>query len=1098
LAITDLHIRLLGEFSLTYSGVSVTGFGKARLQSLLAYLVLHASSPQPRQHVAFLLWPDTPEPNARNNLRQLLHQLRLALPDPDRLLAVDAQTVHWQLDGQQSIDLHDFQRALAEADAAARQGDARQARHWLEQALAVYQGDLLPGCYDEWVSPERERLRQQHRRARQQLAALLEDQGAYAEAALLVQALLDLDPLDEETGIWLMRLHALNRDRQGVRRAFQRSVDALRRELEVEPSPALQKAYAHWLRAAEAPPAEAASEGTVLALIGRQAEWQQLQRAWQRALKGECLLALVTGEAGIGKSRLAEQLYNAAGRQLATTAHTRSYAAEGRLSLAPIIDWLRSPALRPHLVALSKLDQTEIARVLPELVTGQTDIARPEPISEFGRRQRFFEALARAVFAAPPPRLLWVDDLQWCDPETLEWLHYLLRVDPRAALLVLGTARSEEAPAGHPLAAVAQQLRAEGKLVSIELSPLDAAETAQLAGQIEGQALSVEAALQLYRATEGNPLFVVETMRAGLRSAPASEASSAAAALPPRVHAVIAQRLAQLSPGTRRVVELAAAVGRAFSLDVLRQAGSGGEAAAVQALDELWQKRVIREQRPGLFDFTHDKLREVAYAEISAPQRRFLHRRIAEAMEALYSGDLDAVSAQIAAHYEQAGMFAQAIPYFQRAGSVAAQVYANNDAIQALTRALALLEHLPAGPRRESQELSLRLAISPLYSITQGWAAAEVEQTLDRALILANKVGDAAQRAQTLYSLQTVYAVQARMDQVQALYLPMRAFFEQTQGTPPPFAELMVTASRFHQGQLAAARRQFEDMLAVRDDRYLRSLQASQGVNYLVMGHSYYAHILWCLGYPRAALDSSAAAIRFAHEYEQPLNRAMAITYAALLHEWCAEPEAFQAYAADASRLTRENQAPYYQAWANILAAFGRGWREPSSPQVAHLRDAIRLFAEGGAHLRLPLYFSLLARVSQRGGQVKAAEAALQQALAEAQQTGEHCWDAELYRLRGELKRAQGAPADEVEGDFQRAIAIAQSQAARSLELRAATSLARLWQDLERPEDARQCLAPVYDWFTEGLETPDLRAAAARLTELRGPEPPLTPKITST
>ena len=212
------RVSVLGGFSLAYGEQSIVSINTVRLQSLLAYLILHADTPQPRQHVAFLLWPDTSESNARNNLRQFLHQLRQALPDPDRLLSVTAQTLCWQTDGDQIIDVQRFERALANAAAADQRADWNSAQQWLEEALSTYQGDLLPGCYDEWITPERDRLRQQCLAAHQKLVYLQEQQRDYPGALQVAQALLRLDPLDESTYITLMRLHDLNHDRPAARR----------------------------------------------------------------------------------------------------------------------------------------------------------------------------------------------------------------------------------------------------------------------------------------------------------------------------------------------------------------------------------------------------------------------------------------------------------------------------------------------------------------------------------------------------------------------------------------------------------------------------------------------------------------------------------------------------------------------------------------------------------------------------------------------------------------------------------------------------------------------------------------------------------------
>src|SRR5207302_9614833 len=237
--------------------------------------------------------------------------------------------------------------------------------------------------------------------------------------------------------------------------------------------------------------------------------------------------------------------------------------------------------------------------------------------------------------------------------------------------------------------------------------------------------LAMDEGLHLYRETGGYPLFVVEMVRADLGRVSVSPPETDhlhwqpplddARTLPPRVHAVLAGRLAQLSASTRMFVELVATIGREFTLDFLIGGGLTDTDSAVRALDELWYKRIVREHGANGYDFTHDKLREVAYAEISAPQRRMLHRRVAQALEARHAEDLDSVSGQLASHYERAGMIEQALPYYQRAAAVAQCMYANEDAISLLSRCLELLELLAAGSKRDKQELSLQLALAPLY-----------------------------------------------------------------------------------------------------------------------------------------------------------------------------------------------------------------------------------------------------------------------------------------------------------------------------------------------------------------------------------------------
>ncbi len=682
-----LHIQLLGDFRLAYGDTPLTSIESARLQSLLAYLVLHRRAPQPRHHLAFLLWPDSSEAQARTNLRYLLHQLRRALPDVDMFLCAKGMTLQWRTDAPFTLDATDLEGAMAQADQAEQTGKQVEMQMALEKAVALYQDDLLLSCYDDWILPERERLRQLFIEALERLILLLENKRDYSKAIRYAQRLLQHDPLHEATYRHLMRLHALSGDRAGAVRVYHTCETILERELAVGPSPATREVYERLLNM-EALPPSAAMPSAVLAaaspLVGRNEEWARLLAAWRTAAAGRSHFILLVGEAGIGKTRLAEELLQWVGRQGIATASARCYAAKDTLAYAPVVAWLRSRPLLP----LDKLWLSEIALLLPELLIDHPDLPQQGPLTEYWQRQRLFEALARAILVAQPLLLL-IDDLLWCDRDTLEWLNYLLHSHSQAYLLVVGTLRAEEMGAEHPLGALLTALRRSGQLTEIALEPLNEDETKTLATNVAGRELALGLAGQLYRETEGNPLFVVETVRAGLGKGGGEWAGMS---LPPTVQAVITARLAQLSPDARGLVSLAATIGREFNFSVLAKASSAGEDTLLRSLDELWQRRIVREHGVDAYDFSHDKIREVAYSAISAARRRLLHRHVAEAVEAVYVGDLDTHSTQLAAHYERAGLPKRAIRYYQRAAEVARRVYASKEAIDHIHKALDLLQ----------------------------------------------------------------------------------------------------------------------------------------------------------------------------------------------------------------------------------------------------------------------------------------------------------------------------------------------------------------------------------------------------------------------
>ncbi|MGK5682807.1 ATP-binding protein [Actinoplanes sp. URMC 104] len=667
-----VELRLLGTFELRADGKPVT-VASARAQAVLAFLALRAESPFPREKLAATLWPESSGRQARTNLRHVLHTLRATVPGIDDHLRATPQT----------LTLHEVT-----VDVAALDGDTVDE---LRAAADSYRGDLLEGWYDDWVAAERDECRRRMIAVLERLVPLLEESGDLAAAVRYAERARALDRLAEQPYRTLMRLHDALGDRARAVRTYHECAATLRDELGVAPSEQTRFLYAALVPAAGATPKESG-------FVARTAERRHLIDLWRSATTGPPRLAVISGEPGIGKSRLAEEFRLWAARQGALTASARSYPAEGVLAYAPIVAWLR------ELGVPGRLETAYLAALAPLLPELDVAPAPPDPAA----RLRLFEAVAQALRpGAGRPLLLVADDLHAADPATCQFLHYLVREAP-GPLLVVATARLAETDPGNPLPTLLDGLRTLGRCTELPLERLDRAATAALAER-SGHRLTAAQADQLHAETDGNPLFVVEALRAGQRFPT------------PRVQAVLEARLRQLTPAAFELAGLAATAGSSVPVDVL--AAGGPDPAA--ALDELWRRRILVTGGGDTYDFSHDKLREAAYGLLSPARRRRNHLVVARALQ-----HGDEAAGRVAVHLLEAGERDEAVDWFVRAAQDAQRVYADAEAARLLLRAWDLV-------RGGKRELDVLTAIPGPLSSTEGYASPRLRAVLDRALAIA-------------------------------------------------------------------------------------------------------------------------------------------------------------------------------------------------------------------------------------------------------------------------------------------------------------------------------------------------------------------------
>jgi len=713
-----LRICLLGGLRLLQSAHALKFSAPARAASLLAYLIVHRAQQTSRDAIAFAFWPDDDESRARANLRRHLALIASALPAGAEQppIVADNRSIRWNPLYPCTLDVAEFEQLSADPDGAAG-------------ATALYLGDLLPTAYDEWILPERERLRSMHSANLERLAERYASAGDYASAIASTRALLVHDPWREDALRTLLLLRHAAGDRAGALQEYESFVERLRRDLDVAPMPETVRRYESILQsaaAADGRPASALERATAPAtmpFVGRAEELLRLRQMWARAMRGLGSVAVVSGEAGIGKSRLITEFGATVVAQGGTIVAGAATFPEAMPYQAVI------QALRSSLPALANLplDLTWLAAaadVLPELRDGDAALPRLSALEPDRQQDRLFEAVWHCfeMLARTAPVLLVFEDIHWAGPATIDLLAYLARRTRTHSIVVVVTCRDDETEAARPLSVLRHALRRSGTFATLPLGGFTVDEVAfvvssVLAGPYEG-------ALFAQRAHDvccGNPYFLAEIVRDCL----AAPAALAEPPLPLSVATSIEARVDRLSPEAQSLARIAAVVGRAFTVEIVAAAAGTSEAIGVHCMDELLDARLVREangesERGGDFVFAHDLVRAQLYARIPGTLRRRLHRRVGFVLETLHAQEHDALAIELARHFDEGLEPEKAAAAYLTSARQALRLYADGEALRALSRAV----ELTGDPELRYRAVSLREDI-------HGRAGRRMEQLVD-------------------------------------------------------------------------------------------------------------------------------------------------------------------------------------------------------------------------------------------------------------------------------------------------------------------------------------------------------------------------------
>ena len=692
-----LGLRLLGGF-LLHADARPRALPARKAQALLAYLAVRAGRAHARETLTGLLWADVGERQARQSLRQTMVRLRRALAGGPRALVTQGDTVTLN-PAALELDVTAFERLVKRGTPEA-----------LESAVALYHGPLLDGVhvtapvFEEWLQSERARLAELAVDALRRLVDRHVKAGRAEAATHAATRLLALDPLQEEVHRTLMRLHVREGRRAAALRQYQMCVAVLQKELGVEPEGPTKRLYLEILQRAAAPAPgarrPAASARTGLAaddapIVGREAELARVRARLRAALRGEGQVLLVTGEAGIGKSRLLDELAAMAAAHGARMLVGRAYETEQILPFRPWVDALRAGQALSGMretPGASSPGRSELARLFPELGGGEA----PPAITREGHL-RLFESLDAVLsgLARSQPVLVILEDLHWADEMSTRLFGFVGRRLGARPILLVASARDEDFAESPTLTRLVGELVALPHVEHVVLNALSASATATLVRALARAGSHAtrlaETVDRVWTLSEGNPFVIVETMRA-LREGRLPDAGGIE--LPRRVREMIAARLARLSARAQELARVAAVFTREFEFPVLQRAAGLSRRATAEAVEELVRRRIL-DAVGERFDFTHARLRQAVYQALLAPRQQALHAAIGEAVESVYAGRLDEMYDRLAYHFSRADEPGRALTYLVQLADKVARSYALEEAVRVLNDALAATDRLP-------------------------------------------------------------------------------------------------------------------------------------------------------------------------------------------------------------------------------------------------------------------------------------------------------------------------------------------------------------------------------------------------------------------
>jgi len=841
--------------------------------------------------------------------------------------------------------------------------------------------------------------------------------------------------------------------------------------------------------------------------VGREHERSELCAALADATSGRGRVCLISGEPGIGKTRLCAEIALEAEKDRfeVLIGHCSEQEAVPYLPFVEILESCVDRFQNPdRLRNMLGDDGPELARLLPKLRRIIPDLAPAMELAPEQARRQLFNNFSNFIarLSREQPTLLVLEDLHWADESTLALIYHLSQRLADMPLLAIATHRESEIDVSPNLSRTLEDLVRGRFAIQVRLKGLPSNEVALMLKTLSGQTPPAAVASEIHIETDGNPFFIEELFRHLAEENRLYDKTGQFRAelkigeleVPRNVRLVVDRRLGRLGEATRKILAVAAVIGRSFIYELIEAATGAKADALLDCLDEAQSVGLIRpstEYPEARFEFSHELIRQAILTQLSVARRRRLHLEVAEAIERSYSSSLEDHHTELAHHYAQTANTGKAVTYFHLAGQQALKRSAHSEAIRLLSAGLELVKGLPDTPERDRQELALQTALLPQLVAAKGDASPEVGTACARAVELSQRLSDVSRLFPAQFELALFHWNRAEHE---ASLEVAEDFLSRARQAEDPIAlhaaHTVTGGASYLLGEFEVAHEHFEKGMALFDPKQHRAQTFIYEPDPAAGGLGYASFTLWTLGYPDQALQRTERMLTLARELAavHPSILAMSLNHAFALHSLRREAAIAQELVESQVALAKEHGLRLWEAIGKLgVCALSLAKAGQQLEGIEQMREALKVYWSTGSAVANSIHFGNIALAYAQAGEFPEAVRTIDESLLFVERTHERAYEAEIHRLKGEILLAQNtsssARADQC---FRTAIEISRRQRAKSWELRATTSLARLLAKRGKRAQARVMLTEIYNWFTEGFDTGDLKDAKALIDKLAG------------